>query len=591
MMVNEQEKNQPDFQALDWLVCNLRWLWLFLVAGFVVAERLLLDAVPPNFIPLVVLIGVAIALNGIYAGLLWAKAFPSPIAVISVAFDAIFAIALLILLNRHIQLLLPLMLFPVIIAGVRWHSEAGTLVALLITMGYAIPVFLLLRNGNVDRPELIRSLLTLGTSALALFLAGTLPGPFLRRRIDLSEKDNLAELERLRVANARAKLISEMALTLSSTLDYRKVLRATMDSAFSAMVDVASKDESTVGVILLFEGNDGHLTVSAGRNISRLDHGRRLSAEEGLISRTINTAEATITHRANKDKILAALAPGCRSAICAPLRAGYSTYGVLLFCSTEPNLYNEDHKTLLTTFCSQAIIALQNAQLFEDVRFEQQKILEKESEARRKLARDLHDGPTQSIAAIAMRLNFIKMLLQKEDFDKAYEEIVKVEDIAQSTTQEIRTMLFAMRPVILETQGLLAALNQYSDRLNATEDFKVSIINRGYDGQLNSEAEGVIFAIIEEAVGNAKKHAEATEIKISLMTRPDSLMVEIRDNGVGFDVEATRSTYDKRTSLGLINMNERAELVGGQCTLESARGKGTAVKVEIPFAQTVDAVP
>jgi signal transduction histidine kinase len=327
--------------------------------------------------------------------------------------------------------------------------------------------------------------------------------------------------------------------------------------------------------------------VSAGRNIGRTDEGRRVSSEEGIIGRTIRTAEVTITRNAQKDKVITSFTStaGCRSAICAPLRAGLNTYGVVLFCTTEQNFYNEEHKLLLATFCSQAIIALQNAQLIEDLQREQHRILEKEAEARRKLARDLHDGPTQSIAAIAMRLNFIKMVVQKGDLPKTLDEVIKVEEIAQRTTQEIRTMLFAMRPVILETQGLLAALTQYADRLNATESFRIAVTNRGYERQLNSEAEGVVFAIIEEAVGNAKKHAQATEIRVSLVARRDSLYVEIRDNGVGFDVEATKATYDQRTSLGLINLDERAELVGGHCLIESARGQGTAVKVELPYTR------
>lgn len=585
--VNGRDHPQPDPLALDWLVSNLRWLWLFLVALFIIAESLLNNTRPAT--PLLILVGAGVLLNGIYAGLLWAKAFPKQIAVLSIALDTIFSIALLVMLIAHTQLLLPLMLFPVMIAGVRWNSEASVFVAVPIVLGYALPVLLVMQGrGEIDQARLSSALLTLGVSAITLFLAGALPGPFIRQHIAISEADNLVELKRLRVANERAKLISDMAITLSSTLDYRKVLRATMDSAFSAMADTTSKDESTVGVILLFEGDDGRLTVAAGRNISRMDQGRKISTEEGLISRTISTAEVVITHRAQQDKILTTLAPGCRSAICAPLRAGYSTYGVILFCSTEPNLYTQDHKTLLATFCSQAIIALQNAQLFDDVRYEQEKILEKEADARRKLARDLHDGPTQGLAAIAMRLDFIKMVVQNQDFEKAYDELVKVEDIARATTQEIRTMLFAMRPVILETQGLLAALQQYADRLNSTEDFRVAVNNRGYEGQLDQEAEGVAFVIIEEAVGNAKKHSEATEIRINLICREASLLVEIRDNGVGFDVEKTQSTYDQRTSLGLINMKERAEIVGGQCVLESARGKGTAVKVELPFVRPRD---
>jgi signal transduction histidine kinase len=441
---------------------------------------------------------------------------------------------------------------------------------------------------------LINALLTAVANALVLFIAGGLPGPFIRQQIDLAEQANEIELKGLRIANERGKLISEMALTLGSTLNYRKVLRTMIDLAFSAMAEVGTKDESTIAMVLLFEGDSENgterLRVAAGRNIGRSDEGRRVSSEEGLIGRTIRTAEATITNNVQKDRVLTSFAsiPGCRSAICAPLRAGLNTYGVVLFCSTEANFYNEEHKQLLTTFCSQAIITLQNAQLFEDLQYEQQKILEKEAEARRKLARDLHDGPTQSIAAIAMRLNFIKMVLQKEDVAKAYEEVVKVEEIAQRTTQEIRTMLFAMRPVILETQGLLPALNQYADRLNATESFKVSVNNRGYNGQLNGEAEGVVFAIVEEAVGNAKKHAQASEIKINLIAGKNSVTVEIRDNGVGFDVEETKSTYDQRTSLGLINLDERAQLVGGQCTIESARGKGTTIRVEIPFSRVTE---
>lgn len=593
-MTENGNENQVDTFALDWLVSNLRWLWIFLAVLYVVAESLLTNTPLMNMTePLILIVGLLL-LNGLYAGLLWASFFPNWLAVVATIFDTIFAILLFVMLERVNRFLLPVMLFPVITAGVRWNTEAGLLVALPIVINYAIPLLPTFR-GSASRAEQVGALLNLGVNALTLFVAGALPGPFVRQRIDIAEEVNEAELERLRIANERNKFISDMALTLSSTLDYRKVLRAAIDMAFSAMTEVGAKkkditnETTTIGMVLLFEG-DGRLRLAVGRNIARSDQGRRITAEDGLIGKTIQTAETTITHKAQADKLLTSFASNqsCRSAICAPLRAGFNTYGVILFCSTKAHFFGEDHKALLNTFCSQAIIALQNAQLFEDVHREQQKILEKESEARRKLARDLHDGPTQSIAAIVMRLNFIKMVLQKEELDKAYEEIVKVEEIAQQTTQEIRTMLFAMRPVILETQGLVPALTQYAERLNGNESFHVSIVNHGYEGELGQESEGVIFAIVEEAIGNAKKHAQASEIKVSLVTREESLLVEIKDNGVGFDVEATQSTYDQRTSLGMINMNERAELVGGYCEIVSARGKGTAVKLEIPFMRATD---
>lgn len=588
-MADENNSAQFDSFSLDWLVSNLRWLWLFLAAIFIMALSFLTGTPLPDFTRVLIFIGAGLVLNAIYAALLWAKFFPNWLAVATIILDTVLAVALLVMLNEYAQFLMPIVLFPVIVAGVRWNSDLGLLVALPLILGYALPLVPILQ-AEIDRPQLVTALITLGINALTLLLAATLPGPFVRQKIDEAEKENQAELNRLRVANERGRLISEMAVTLSSTLNYHKVLRATIDSAFSAMAEVGTRDESTIGMVLLFEGENGLLTVAAGRNIARTDEGRKIKSDEGLIGRTINTAEAAITHRAQTDKVLTSFAstPGVRSAICAPLRAGFSTYGVILFCSTEPNFYTKEHKALLATFCSQAIIALQNAQLFEDLHHEQQKILEQEAEARRKLARDLHDGPTQSISAVVMRLNFIKNVLQKGEYEKALDEVIKVEDIAQRTTQEIRTMLFTMRPVIMETQGLIPALKQYADRLNETESFRVTINNHGYEGQLNKEAEGVVFAIVEEAVGNAKKHANASEIKITLAVKDEHLLAEIRDNGTGFDVERTQATYDQRTSLGLINMDERAELVGGHCTIDSARGKGTAVRVEVPFNRPQD---
>ncbi len=544
-----------------------------------------------NLVKLLILFLAAFVINGVYVGLLTGEFFPTWLAVASPLVDVIWAVLLLVIAREYIEMLLPVLVFPPLIAGVRWSTEAGALTALPLLVGYGV-VLVPFWQGNIGRPEVIRGLFSGLGAAVVLLAVGALPALYINRRIKLVEEtageETRQENERLRMENKRYQLLSEMAVVMSSTLNYREVLRQTIDTLFAGMTEMSGEDESTVGMILLFE-DAGELRVAIGRNIGRADQGRRVTSESGLIGRTIQLAETTVTYNVQKDKVLTAFAStaGSRSAICAPLRAGFSTYGVVLFCTTEPNFYKAEHKKLLTTFCNQAIIPLQNAQLFDDLRSEQQRILEKESEARRKLARDLHDGPTQSISAIAMRLNFIKMIVQNKNLDKAYEEIVKVEEIAQQTTQEIRTMLFAMRPVILETQGLVAALEQYAERLNANESFKVSVVNQGYNGELDAEAEGVVFAIVEEAVGNAKKHSRATAIRISLQVRQENLLVEIRDNGIGFDVEATQATYDQRTSLGLINMDERARLVGGRSTVKSARGKGTSVQVRVPLTDEV----
>ena len=588
MAVTITDGQQKNF-SLDWLVSHVRWVWLLLSAIFVVSENFLSNSPSPNFISLLILLGVGLVINAVYVGLLWAEYFPPWTAIVATILDVIFAVLLLVLMSRQAQLLLPLMLFPVIMAGARWSTETGLITALPLVLSYGIPLVPLLGGDELNRTALIDSLLVLGTTALALFLGGALPGIFIQKRIDAVRENDAEELNRLRLDNERGRLVTEMALNMSSTLNYRSVLRTMIDLAFSALVEEEIEDETTVGMVLLFEGDDDNdsrrLTVVSGRNIARTDEHRRVHSDTGLVGRTISTAEVAITYNVQRDKILTSFAstPGCRSAICAPLRAGFNTYGVVLFCTTKPDFYNDTHKQVLTTFCSQAIIALQNAQLFDDLRREQQRILEKDAEARRKLARDLHDGPTQSIAAIAMRLNFIKMVIENNDIKKAYEEIVKVEEIAQKTTQEIRTMLFVMRPVILETQGLIPALNQFAEKLNMTESLEIVVRNQSYDGQLDSNAEGVVFAIIEEAVGNARKHSQATRINVNLLAQNGNLFVEVKDNGVGFDIEATKASYDQRSSLGLINMDERAQEIGGRSILESEPGKGTRLRLQVPF--------
>ena len=145
--------------------------------------------------------------------------------------------------------------------------------------------------------------------------------------------------------------------------------------------------------------------------------------------------------------------------------------------------------------------------------------------------RDLHDGPTQSVAAIAMRLNIMRRMLAK-DVNSAADEVVKLEELAHRTTKEIRHMLFTLRPLILESQGLVAAIQAMSDKMQETYAQKVTHnIDERVTTQLEMGKQGVIFYIIEEAVNNARKHAAAETIAVSL-TQMDAgiALLEIAGN-------------------------------------------------------------
>jgi signal transduction histidine kinase len=213
-------------------------------------------------------------------------------------------------------------------------------------------------------------------------------------------------------------------------------------------------------------------------------------------------------------------------------------------------------------------------------------MIEIQDEARKKLARDLHDGPTQSIAAIAMRINFARRLMER-NLKATADELYKIEDLARRTTKEIRHMLFTLRPLVLESQGLVVALEAMSEKMRETYNQNVLVdADPKIIPMLEMGKQTIVFYIAEEAVNNARKHAQAAHIWVRLKGLDENLAVlEVEDDGVGFNVGSVSSSYDQRGSLGMLNMRERAELVNGVIRIDSAEGKGTCIQVLIPLSE------
>jgi signal transduction histidine kinase len=209
-----------------------------------------------------------------------------------------------------------------------------------------------------------------------------------------------------------------------------------------------------------------------------------------------------------------------------------------------------------------------------------------EEDARRKLARDLHDGPTQTVSAIAMRLNFMRKMMMKEP-DKIMPELEGVEELARQTVKEIRHMLFTMRPLVLETQGLMSALETLAEKILQADGLNVEINEKDEAShRLDAHQAGVVFHIIDEALGNARKYSNANLIQVRIWVEADLFVVEIKDDGVGFEPDKVLAEYETRGSLGMINMRERAELINGSIDIKSAPGKGTTVTLVVPLRES-----
>jgi len=432
------------------------------------------------------------------------------------------------------------------------------------------------------------------TVALSLLLLGLIFG-FLGKRMIIRIRQNrsmfLDSEEKKRALQAeRMRAIYELTSAISSTLSYKRVLESALDMSATALHPDPEQlmVDPLVSMVMLFSG--GKLRIGSARRLTSADMRVTFDASEGVLKKTLDEGEPVSLKDIGYDPELGRVIAlrTCTSGYCFPLRSGFNVYGVLLFAHPNPDYFNPERCNLLDIIGRQSVIAIQNARLYQDLVEEKERMVEVHEEARKKLARDLHDGPTQSVAAIAMRLNITRRMMAK-DIKTAGDELTKLEELAHRTTKEIRHMLFTLRPLILESQGLTAAVQAMADKMKETYSQKVVVsIEEQVTRQLEMGKQGVIFYIIEEAVNNARKHAAAETISVRLRQMEAGIaLLEIIDNGVGFDIKAMSQTYDKRSnsSLGMINLRERAELVNGLLQMDSAPGQGTKVRVYIPLTE------
>jgi signal transduction histidine kinase len=473
-----------------------------------------------------------------------------------------------------------------LLTAVLYYEWRGILVV--------VPLMIIVQFGATvsQRATLSDLIIPMGSSVLLILLGvvfGLLGTSLIRtirhiRQIQLDE-----QREKQRIENERMRAIYNLTSTLTSTLNYQRVLDSVLDLSLSAVntdPDSAA-DDRLVSVVMLFSKNDV-LEFASARRLTPADKRASLRGQAGAIGKAIEEDKPVLVKDIKNDPELCRIVTflACKEIYCFPLRSGFNAYGILIFGHPDPGYFTPDRRETLDILGSQAVIAIQNARLYQDLVDERDRMIDLQEETRKKLARDLHDGPTQSVSAIAMRVNLVQRMLTK-DPEYAGSELGKIEELARRTTKEIRHMLFTLRPLVLESQGLVAALKSMAEKTNETYAQDVQIqIDESVLQNMEVGKQSVVFYIAEEAVTNARKHAKAAHVWVHL--RPynkEIALLEIQDDGIGFDVAAVTRAYDQRGSLGMVNLRERTELVNGVLNIQSAPGKGTRVQVYIPLTE------
>jgi signal transduction histidine kinase len=580
-------KSAKEHLQIDWLISNLRWLLLAAVATvslFHARTTATVPLDPVSYLPQIILMAFAIVYNLFVVLVLAFGVLPNVLPLLTLVIDTLLTVGFVYVSGGLQSPLLFFALFPILTAALRFPWLVSMLVFGVIVAAYGLAGYVVSPNNPTDTDWLSFMAISI-TLLLATLVSGYAGGKVKEALTKARRVREEQELRKLRAAQEHSRVIFELASTLSATLNYGRVLKAVLEVGEEGMRGLGGSNPTHVGMVLLFSHND--LRMVACRHLATRDQNATFEAKAGALAKTLSMAEPVVIDKPADDPELGQLVAmhSCAQAIVVPLRAGFESFGVVVFGSPDENVYTRDHQDLLMAICNQAIVALQNAQLYQSLMDEKERIVDVEEDARKKLARDLHDGPTQSIAAIAMRLNYTRTLLAKnKDIQKTAEELERIEELARRTTKEIRHMLFTLRPLILETQGLQAALEQYISKSAETDSTTIHLqAAPDIDEWLDHNMQGVIFYIMEEAIGNARKHAKAQNIWVRLQRKDSDFVVEVADDGKGFDVEEMQTGYDERGSLGMINMRERAELVGGKIKVASMPGKGTRISLIVPL--------
>ncbi|MEM7034250.1 MAG: cache domain-containing protein [Chloroflexota bacterium] len=212
-------------------------------------------------------------------------------------------------------------------------------------------------------------------------------------------------------------------------------------------------------------------------------------------------------------------------------------------------------------------------------------ITDTQEEERKRIARDLHDGTVQSLIAIGQRIELTRDSLEEVSLTESQAQLSELRSMVTQTIASVRQFSRDLRPLALEDLGLIPALQFLTNRLTQDADIQIKLEIEGEAIGLNPDLETTIYRLVQESLSNIRKHAQATQVRIIVRFLARQTVLEVHDNGIGFDVPQSTTDLAHTGSFGLLGMEERANLFGGDLFLQSARNQGSIIRVVLPHKQ------
>lgn len=378
-------------------------------------------------------------------------------------------------------------------------------------------------------------------------------------------------------ASRRQEALVQAGLTIAVELSLPSVLSKIVESA----CDVADATYGALGVLDTDGGLDDFITHGVTEEqraaIGRLPVGR------GLLGALIKEARPVRLRRLQDDPRSEGFPPNhppMSSFLGVPVTVRGRVYGNLYLAEKRgaPEFSEADERAVVT-LAAHAGVAIENARLFAEA--EERLALEE----RTRLARELHDSVSQALFAMTLETGAAQQVLGRAGANPQLlgHRLARLRELTEGALAEMRALIFALRPEAIQEEGLVAAIDKHAKGVAAREDLNIALEAPEDRLPLPPEIDEQLYRLTQEALSNVAKHSEATQVWIRIdfaETEPQQLVLEVEDNGVGFDPLISRPGH-----LGLLSMTQRAEALSGRLDVDSSPGSRTVIRAVVPVPE------